>query len=181
MVRRQHAQRSIFEMILPDGEKLWDPELRRIDEVLEEEALIEPVEEALSRRWPKSGVRGRPGTPAVRQGPRRPETVRASCLLQHHGRASRRDDPYTFEGRRPRALQLDRRLQPELPPADDQPRVRVRRAVCLARAEQGHVQVHADSAARTRPLLGCCETKRDWSSPHWTQRMEVWRRATHFI
>jgi len=87
MVRRQHAQRSIFEMILPDGEKLWDPELRRIDEVLEEEALIEPVEEALSRRWPKSGVRGRPGTPAVRQGPRRPETVCTSGLLQHHGRA----------------------------------------------------------------------------------------------
>src|SRR2546426_61712 len=35
MVRRQHAQRNIFEMILPDGEKLWDPALRRIDEVLE--------------------------------------------------------------------------------------------------------------------------------------------------
>ena len=64
-VRRRHPQRSIFEMILPDREKLWDAELRRIDEVLEEEALIEPVEDALSRRWPKSGVGGRPETPTV--------------------------------------------------------------------------------------------------------------------
>lgn len=65
MVRRQHAQRSIFEMILPDGDQLWDPELRRIDEALEDEALIEPVEEALKRRRPKSRLRGRPGTPAA--------------------------------------------------------------------------------------------------------------------
>jgi len=65
MVRRQHAQRNIFEMILPDGEKLWDPALRRIDEVLEDEALIDQVEEALRRRRPKSGVRGRPGTPVA--------------------------------------------------------------------------------------------------------------------
>src|SRR5205823_5719329 len=54
-----------FEMILPDGDQLWDPELRGIDEVLKEEALLEPVEEALRRRRPKSGVLGRPGTPAV--------------------------------------------------------------------------------------------------------------------
>ena len=65
MVRRQHAQRNIFEMILPDGEKLWDPALRRIDEVLEDEALIDQVEEALRRRRPQSGVRGRPGTPVA--------------------------------------------------------------------------------------------------------------------
>jgi len=50
MVRRQHAQRSVFEMILPDAEQLWDPERRRIDEVLQDEELIEPVEEALRRR-----------------------------------------------------------------------------------------------------------------------------------
>ena len=65
MVRRQHLQRSVFEMMLPDGDQLWDPELRRIDEVLEDEALIEAVEEALRRRRPKSRLRGRPGTPAV--------------------------------------------------------------------------------------------------------------------
>ncbi len=65
MVRRQHAQRSVFEMILPDGEQLWDPELRRIDQVLENEELTEPVEEALRRRRPQSRWRGRPGTPAA--------------------------------------------------------------------------------------------------------------------
>lgn len=65
MVRRQHEQRSIFELILPDGEKLWDPTLRRIDEVLEDEELIDQVEEALRRRRPKSGRLGRPGTPAA--------------------------------------------------------------------------------------------------------------------
>ena len=65
MVRRQHAQRNIFEMILPDGEKLLDPTLRRIHEVLEDEALIDQVEDALRRRRPKSAVRGRPGTPAA--------------------------------------------------------------------------------------------------------------------
>jgi len=63
MVRRQHAQRNIFEMILSDGEKLLDPTLRRIHEVLEDEALIDQVEEALRRRRPKSAGRGRPGTP----------------------------------------------------------------------------------------------------------------------
>lgn len=65
MVRRQHAQRSIFEMILPDGDQLWDPELRCIDAVLEDEALIDTIEEALCRRWPQSARRGRPGTPAA--------------------------------------------------------------------------------------------------------------------
>ena len=66
MVRRQHFQRSIFEMILPDGDQLWwDPELRRIDKVLEDEALLDQVQEALGRRWPKSRRRGRPGTPAA--------------------------------------------------------------------------------------------------------------------
>ena len=52
-------------MILPDGDQLWDPELRRIDEVLKDEGLIEPVEEALRRRRPQSRLRGRPGTPAT--------------------------------------------------------------------------------------------------------------------
>ena len=59
MVRRQHAQRNIFEMILPDGEKLLDPALRRIDEVLEDEALIDQVEAAFRRRRPKRRLLGR--------------------------------------------------------------------------------------------------------------------------
>ncbi len=65
MVCRQHEQRSIFEMMLPDGDKLWDATLKRIDEVLEDEELVERVEDALARRRPQSRTRGRRGTPAA--------------------------------------------------------------------------------------------------------------------
>jgi len=64
VIRRKHVQRSVFEVLLPDGDKLWDPVLRRIDEVLEDEDLVDLVVEALGRRRPGSRRRGRPGTPA---------------------------------------------------------------------------------------------------------------------
>lgn len=64
MIRRSHVQRSVFEVLLPDGEKLWSPALRRIDEVLEDERLVDAVVEALERRRPGSRKKGRPGTPA---------------------------------------------------------------------------------------------------------------------
>ena len=35
MVRRAFVQRSLVEVLLPDGDKLWDPALRAIDEVLD--------------------------------------------------------------------------------------------------------------------------------------------------
>jgi hypothetical protein len=50
MARRQHVQGSVFEMILPGRDRQWGPELRHIDEVLEDGALIDTIEEALSRR-----------------------------------------------------------------------------------------------------------------------------------
>ncbi len=65
MVRRDYVQRSIFEVLLPDGDKLWAPELRQIDDTLNDEALIDLVARALGRRRPLSQVRGRPGTPAA--------------------------------------------------------------------------------------------------------------------
>ncbi len=65
MVRREYAQRSLFEVLLPDGDKLWPPELRRIDDALDDEALVDLVAGALRRRRPLSQVRGRPGTPAA--------------------------------------------------------------------------------------------------------------------
>ena len=46
------------------GKKLWDPVLRRIDEVLEDEELVDLVAEALGRRRPGSQRKGRPSTPA---------------------------------------------------------------------------------------------------------------------
>lgn len=65
MVRRAFAQRSLVEVLLPDGEKLWDPALRSMDEVLTDETLVDHVVEALGRRHRRSRQRGRPGTPAV--------------------------------------------------------------------------------------------------------------------
>jgi IS5 family transposase len=65
MVRRAYHQRSVFEVLLPDGDQLWDAELRAIDAVLDDEALVDLVDAALRRRHPRSGRCGRPGTPAV--------------------------------------------------------------------------------------------------------------------
>ena len=38
MVRRRQRERSLFEVLLPDGQKLWPDWLRRIDTLLEDEA-----------------------------------------------------------------------------------------------------------------------------------------------
>lgn len=64
MVRRRQRERSLFEVLLPDGHKLWPDWLRRIDTVLEDEAVLDVVARALETRWPQSRRRGRPGTPA---------------------------------------------------------------------------------------------------------------------
>jgi hypothetical protein len=65
MVRRAYRQRSLVEVLLPDADKLWDPILRRIDALLDDDALIDRVTEALSQRHPASQRRGRLGTPAA--------------------------------------------------------------------------------------------------------------------
>jgi len=65
MVRRAYRQRTLVEVLLPDADKLWDPTLRRIDTLLEDEALVDRVEEALAQRHPESRRRGRLGTPAA--------------------------------------------------------------------------------------------------------------------
>ena len=75
MVRRRQRERSLFEVLLPDGHKLWPDWLRRIDTVLEDEAVIEVVAQALEARWPQSRRRGRPGTPA--------EVVIRMLILKH--------------------------------------------------------------------------------------------------
>lgn len=67
MVRRRNAQRGLWDAVLfgaPDPEKLMDPTLRRIDELLEDDELIDGVLDAMRERFPKSGQRGRYGTPA---------------------------------------------------------------------------------------------------------------------
>jgi len=64
MVQRRQRERSLFEVLLPDGHKLWPDWLRKIDTLLEDEAVIEVVAQALEKRWPQSRRRGRLGTPA---------------------------------------------------------------------------------------------------------------------
>ena len=64
MVQRRQRERSLFEVLLPDGHKLWPDWLRKIDTLLEDEAVIDIVAQALEARWPQSRRRGRPGTPA---------------------------------------------------------------------------------------------------------------------
>lgn len=52
-------------MLFPDGDKLWDAELRTIDALLDDDALVDLIDAALRRRHPLSGRRGRPGPPAT--------------------------------------------------------------------------------------------------------------------
>lgn len=75
MVQRRQRERSLFEVLLPDGHKLWPDWLRKIDTLLEDDAVIEVVAEALEARWPQSRRRGRPGTPA--------EVVIRMLILKH--------------------------------------------------------------------------------------------------
>ena len=75
MVRRRREQRSLFETVLPDGDKLWPEDLRRIDEALDDQQLVETIAAALEKRWPNSGTKGRNGTPA--------EVVLRMLVLKH--------------------------------------------------------------------------------------------------
>jgi transposase, IS5 family len=75
MVQRRQRERSLFEVLLPDGHKLWPDWLRKIDTLLEDDAVIEVVAQALEQRWPQSRRRGRLGTPA--------EVVIRLLILKH--------------------------------------------------------------------------------------------------
>ena len=75
MVQRRQRERSLFEVLLPDGHKLWPDWLRRIDTALEDDAVIDIVAQALEKRWPQSRRRGRLGTPA--------EVVIRMLILKH--------------------------------------------------------------------------------------------------
>ena len=75
MVQRRQRERSLFEVLLPDGHKLWPDWLRKIDTLLEDEAVIEVVAQGLEARWPQSRRRGRLGTPA--------EVVIRMLMLKH--------------------------------------------------------------------------------------------------
>ena len=63
MVQRRQRERSLFEVLLPDGHKLWPDWLRKIDTLLEDEAVIEVVaqalEDALAAESPPRAARAR--------------------------------------------------------------------------------------------------------------------------
>jgi len=75
MVRRRDRQRSVWEVVLPDASKLWPADLQRIDVLLEDAAVLDPIVAALAARWAHSRRRGRPGTPA--------EVVLRMLVLKH--------------------------------------------------------------------------------------------------
>lgn len=75
MVRRRERQRSLWEVVLPDADKLWPADLRRVDTLLDEADVLDPIVTALEARWGQSRRRGRPGTPA--------EVVLRMLLLKH--------------------------------------------------------------------------------------------------
>src|SRR5213076_2248294 len=75
MVQRRQRERSLFEVLLPDGHKLWPDWLRKIDTLLEDDGVIDVVAQALEARWPQSRRRGRLGTPA--------EVVMRMLILKH--------------------------------------------------------------------------------------------------
>ena len=80
MVRRRQRERSVWEVVLPDADKLWPAALRRIDQLIDDEALVEVIATALEQRYPKSRRRGRLGTPA--------EVVLRMLILKHLNRWS---------------------------------------------------------------------------------------------
>ena len=80
MVVRRNQQRSIYEEIgrnlLSDYQELmWEKWMVEADRILDDEALVDIVEEALKKRWPQSGKRGRRSTPA--------EVVLRLLVLKH--------------------------------------------------------------------------------------------------
>jgi IS5 family transposase len=76
MIEARRLQRSFADgLIAEEVSDLWQPWMRRTDELIEDEQLLHIVQEALSKRCKKSKTRGRPGTPA--------EVVLRMMLLKH--------------------------------------------------------------------------------------------------
>jgi hypothetical protein len=68
MVQCRQRERSLFEVLLPDGHKLWPDWLRKIDMLLEDQAVIEVVAStkcsACLNRTPRRSAKGsRSGPP----------------------------------------------------------------------------------------------------------------------
>jgi len=76
MIKLRHQQPSLWTASLAEQiEDLWEPWMRAVDSVLEDEALLDAVYEAQGKRYPRSRSRGRKQTPA--------EVVLRLLLLKH--------------------------------------------------------------------------------------------------
>jgi len=76
MIKLRHQQPSLWCGVLAEEiEDLWEPWMREVDRLLEDEALVEGVYEAQGRRHPQSRTRGRTQTPA--------EVVLRLLILKH--------------------------------------------------------------------------------------------------
>jgi IS5 family transposase len=65
LIERKHHQRQLGEGFIRESiDDCWEPWMKIADEILDDEQLIDTVYEALRRRRPQSGTRGRKGTPA---------------------------------------------------------------------------------------------------------------------
>src|SRR5882762_11008618 len=76
MIKLRHQQPSLWHRgLAEDIEGLWEPWMRLVDELLEDEQLVDTVYEAQGERHPQSRMRGRMQTPA--------EVVLRLLLLKH--------------------------------------------------------------------------------------------------
>ena len=76
MIRLRHQQPSLWETFFADEvEKLWEPWMRVVDEVLEDDELLDTAYDAQGKRHTQSRTRGRHQTPA--------EVVLRMLILKH--------------------------------------------------------------------------------------------------
>src|SRR5271165_2657251 len=76
MIKLRHQQPSLWHSgLAADIEDLWEPWMRLVDRLLEDEQLLDPIYEAQGERYPQSRRRGREQTPA--------EVVLRLLLLKH--------------------------------------------------------------------------------------------------
>src|SRR5580700_12199199 len=76
MIKLRHQQPSLWHRgLAEDVEGLWEPWMRLVDELLEDEQLVDTVYEAQGERYPQSRIRGRMQTPA--------EVLLRLLLLKH--------------------------------------------------------------------------------------------------
>ena len=76
MIQLRHQQPSLWEgLFAEEVAELWEPWMRVVDELLEDEALVDAVYEAQGERHERSRTLGRPQTPA--------EVALRMLLLKH--------------------------------------------------------------------------------------------------